>query len=149
MSRIFDEDLRAGFGTRAVHAGQRPDPSTGAIMTPIFQTSTYAQDGLGLNKGYEYARGKNPTREALERNIASLEGGRHGFAFSSGMGCLDSIMKLFKAGDEINVTGWLARDGGDWGHSREVMFKDGKKLFFGPPAGTGDGGAAPVVPVAN
>ncbi len=101
MSRIFDEDLRAGFGTRAVHAGQRPDPSTGAIMTPIFQTSTYAQEGLGQNKGYEYARGKNPTREALERNVASLEGGTHGFAFGSGMGCLDSIMKLFKAGDEI------------------------------------------------
>ncbi|MEP7347793.1 MAG: PLP-dependent transferase, partial [Gemmatimonadaceae bacterium] len=101
MSRIFDEDLKAGFGTRAVHAGQRPDPSTGAIMTPIFQTSTYAQEGLGQNKGYEYARGKNPTREALERNVASLEGGTHGFAFGSGMGCLDSIMKLFKAGDEI------------------------------------------------
>jgi cystathionine beta-lyase/cystathionine gamma-synthase len=101
MSRIFDEDLQAGFGTRAVHAGQRPDATTGAIMTPIYQTSTYAQEGLGQNKGYEYARGKNPTREALERNVASLEGGRHGFAFSSGMGCLDSIMKLFKAGDEI------------------------------------------------
>ena len=101
MSRIFDEDLQAGFGTRAVHAGQRPDPTTGAIMTPIYQTSTYAQEGLGQNKGYEYARGKNPTREALERNMASLEGGRHGFAFGSGMGCLDSIMKLFKAGDEI------------------------------------------------
>ncbi len=70
-------------------------------MTPIVQTSTYAQDALGHNKGYEYARGKNPTREALERNIASLEGGTHGFAFSSGMGCLDSIMKLFKSGDRI------------------------------------------------
>lgn len=101
MSRIFDEDLQTGFGTRAVHAGQRPDPSTGAIMTPIFQTSTYAQEGLGVNKGYEYARGKNPTREALERNIASLEGGRHGFAFGSGMGCLDSIMKLLQSGDEV------------------------------------------------
>lgn len=70
-------------------------------MTPIVQTSTYAQDALGRNKGYEYARGKNPTREALERNIASLEGGTHGFAFSSGMGCIDSIMKLFKSGDRI------------------------------------------------
>lgn len=101
MSRIFDEDLGYAFGTRAVHAGQRPDPTSGAIMTPIVQTSTYAQDALGQNKGYEYARGKNPTREALERNLASLEGGTHGFAFASGMGTLDSIMKLFKSGDRI------------------------------------------------
>ncbi len=89
------------MSTRAIHAGQRPDPLSGAIMTPIYQTSTYVQDGIGLNKGYEYARGKNPTRQALERNVATLEGGRHGFAFSSGMGCLDSIMKLFRAGDHI------------------------------------------------
>jgi cystathionine beta-lyase/cystathionine gamma-synthase len=101
MSRIFDSDLEYALGTRAIHAGQHPDPSSGAIMTPIFQTSTYAQEALGRNKGYEYARGKNPTREALERNIAALEGGTHGFAFGSGMGCLDSIMKLFKSGDRI------------------------------------------------
>lgn len=101
MTRVFDEDLNASMGTKAVHAGQRPDPTSGAIMTPIFQTSTYAQEGLGRNKGYEYARGKNPTREALERNVATLEGGRHGFAFSSGMGCLDSIMKLFRSGDHF------------------------------------------------
>lgn len=101
MSRIFDTDLQYAMSTRAIHAGQRPDPTSGAIMTPIYQTSTYAQEGLGRNKGYEYARGKNPTREALERNIASLESGTHGFAFGSGMGCLDSIMKLFKAGDRI------------------------------------------------
>ena len=74
MTRVYDEDLTAAFGTRAVHAGQRPDPLTGAIMTPVYLTSTYAQDGLGQNKGYEYARGKNPTREALERNVAALEG---------------------------------------------------------------------------
>ncbi|MEO8576579.1 MAG: cystathionine gamma-synthase [Gemmatimonadales bacterium] len=101
MARIFDEDMSAGFATRAIHAGQRPDLLSGAIMTPIYTTSTYVQEGLGENKGYEYARGKNPTREALERNVASLEGGIHGFAFSSGMGCLDSLMKLFKAGDHI------------------------------------------------
>jgi cystathionine beta-lyase/cystathionine gamma-synthase len=101
MTRIFDEDQNAGFATRAVHAGQRPDPLSGAIMTPIYTTSTYVQEGLGKNKGYEYARGKNPTREALERNVATLEGGIHGFAFSSGMGCLDSIMKLFRSGDHI------------------------------------------------
>ena len=101
MTRVFDDDLTAGFGTRAIHAGQRPEPLAGAIMTPLYLTSTYVQEGLGRNKGYEYARGKNPTREALERNVAALEGGRHGFAFASGMGCLDSIMKLFRAGDHL------------------------------------------------
>ena len=101
MTKIFDNDLEHGFGTRAIHAGQRPDPLSGAIMTPIYQTSTYVQDGLGVHKGYEYARGKNPTREALERNVAALEGGQYGFAFASGMGCLDSIMKLFRAGDHF------------------------------------------------
>lgn len=101
MTRVFDEDLNAQFGTRAIHAGQRPEMLSGAIMTPIYTTSTYVQEGLGKNKGYEYARGKNPTREALERNVAALEGGTHGFAFSSGMGCTDSIMKLFKSGDHI------------------------------------------------
>lgn len=101
MTRIFDEDMKAAFGTRAIHAGQRPDVLSGAIMTPIYTTSTYVQEGLGKNKGYEYARGKNPTREALERNVAALEGGTHGFAFSSGMGATDSIMKLFKSGDHI------------------------------------------------
>src|SRR4029078_617371 len=101
MTRIFHEDQNAGFATRAVHAGQRPDPLSGAIMTPIYTTSTYVQEGLGKNKGYEYARGRHPTREALERNVATLEGGTHGFAFSSGMGATDSIMKLFKSGDHI------------------------------------------------
>ena len=101
MTRAFDEDLSVGVGTRAVHAGQRPEPLAGAIMTPVFLTSTYVQEELGKNKGYEYARGKNPTREALERNVAALEGARHGFAFSSGMGCVDSLMKLFRAGDHV------------------------------------------------
>jgi cystathionine gamma-lyase len=101
MTRVFDDDLEAGFATRAIHAGQRPEPLAGAIMTPVYLTSTYVQDALGQNKGYEYARGKNPTREALERNVAALERGRHGFAFSSGMGCVSSIMMLFKAGDHV------------------------------------------------
>ena len=101
MTRVFDDDLDAGFATKAIHAGQRPEPLAGAIMTPVYLTSTYVQDGLGENKGYEYARGKNPTREALERNVATLEGARHGFAFSSGMGALDSIMKLFRSGDHV------------------------------------------------
>jgi len=101
MTRVFDDDLTSRFGTRAIHAGQRPDLLSGAIMPPIYQTSTYVQDGMGHHKGYEYARGKNPTREALERNVAALEGGTHGFAFASGMGCLDSIMKLFRSGDHV------------------------------------------------
>jgi cystathionine beta-lyase/cystathionine gamma-synthase len=101
MTRVFDEDLDTGLGTRAVHAGQRPEPLAGAIMTPVYLTSTYVQDELGRNKGYEYARGKNPTREALERNVAALEGARHGFAFSSGMGCVDSLMKMFRSGDHV------------------------------------------------
>src|SRR5215204_3087356 len=113
MTRVFDEDLEPGFATRAIHAGQRPEPLAGAIMTPVYLTSTYVQDALGEHKGYEYARGKNPTREALERNVAALEGGRHGFAFASGMGCLDSIMKLFRSGDHIvcgeNVYGGTSR----------------------------------------
>jgi cystathionine beta-lyase/cystathionine gamma-synthase len=101
MTRVFADDLSAAFGTRAIHAGQRPEPLAGAIMTPVYLTSTYVQEGLGRHKGYEYSRTSNPTREALERNVAALEGGVHGFAFASGTACLDSIMKLFEAGDHI------------------------------------------------
>jgi cystathionine beta-lyase/cystathionine gamma-synthase len=101
MTRRTDADARGRFATRAIHAGQAPDQMSGAIMPPIYQTSTYVHEAFGQHKGYEYARGKNPTREALERNVASLEGAQHGFAFSSGMGALDSIMKLFKSGDHI------------------------------------------------
>jgi cystathionine gamma-lyase len=101
MTKVFEEDLAAGIGTRAIHAGQRPDPLAGAIMTPVYLTSTYVQDGLGRHKGYEYARSRNPTREALERNVAALEGAQHGFAFASGTACVDSLMKLFKAGDHV------------------------------------------------
>jgi cystathionine gamma-lyase len=103
MTRILDTDLRDGPSTRAIHAGQRPDPVSGAIMTPLYLTSTYVHEEFGVHRGYEYARGKNPTREALERNVAALEGGTHGFAFGSGMGCLTSIMLLLKAGDHVVV----------------------------------------------
>lgn len=92
------------FGTRAIHAGADPDPSTGAIMTPIFQTSTYVQESPGTNKGYGYARGKNPTRDALQKNIASLEGGKHCVCFSSGMGATDAVMRMLRPGDEV-ITG--------------------------------------------
>jgi cystathionine beta-lyase/cystathionine gamma-synthase len=101
MTKVFESDRSAGFGTQAIHAGQRPEPLAGAIMTPVYLTSTYVQDALGENKGYEYARGKNPTREALERNVATLEGGTHGFAFASGVGATDTIMKLLKSGDHV------------------------------------------------
>jgi cystathionine gamma-lyase len=103
MTQIHPDDLEHGFATRAVHAGQAPDPLSGAVMTPIYQTSTYAQEGLGRHKGYEYARTQNPTREAFERCVASLEGGTHGFAFGSGLAALDAVLKLFKAGDHVVV----------------------------------------------
>ncbi len=93
-----------GFGTRAIHAGQEPDETTGAIMTPIFQTSTYVQESPGKHKGYAYARGKNPTRSALEQNIASLEKAKYGLCFSSGMGAIDTVIKLLKPGDEVIAT---------------------------------------------
>ncbi|MCA6434995.1 MAG: cystathionine gamma-synthase [Bacteroidetes bacterium] len=92
------------FGTKAIHAGAEPDPSTGAIMTPIFQTSTYVQESPGKHKGYAYARGKNPTREALQKNIAALESAKHCLCFSSGMGSMDAVIKLLRPGDEV-ITG--------------------------------------------
>lgn len=90
-----------GFSTDAIHAGQTPDPSTGAVMVPIFQTSTYVQEGLGKHKGYEYARTQNPTREALERNVAALEQGNHGIAFSSGLAAIGAVLQTLKAGDHV------------------------------------------------
>jgi cystathionine gamma-lyase/cystathionine beta-lyase len=92
------------FATKALHAGIEPDPTTGAIMTPIYQTSTYVQASPGNHKGYAYARGKNPTRSQLEKNIAALENAKYGLCFSSGMGSIDAIIKLLKPGDEV-ITG--------------------------------------------
>src|SRR5919197_4926751 len=101
MTEISRDDLSARFATRAVHAGKIADPLAGAVMTPIYQTSTYVQDGLGRHKGYEYARTRNPTRDALERNVAALEGGLHGFAFGSGLAALDAVLKLLSSGDHV------------------------------------------------
>ena len=101
MTRILPTDHEHAFGTRAVHAGQVREPLSGAVMTPIYQTSTYVQEGLGKHKGYEYARTQNPTREAWERCVASLEGAEHGFAFASGLASLDATLKLLKAGDHV------------------------------------------------
>jgi len=94
----------ARFSTICIHAGQAPDEGTGAIITPIFQTSTYVQDELGRHKGYEYARTQNPTRSALEGNIAAIEGGKAAFAFASGMAAIDAITTLLQSGDHVVVT---------------------------------------------
>ena len=94
----------ARFSTVCIHAGQEPDPSTGAIITPIYQTSTYVQEALGKHKGYEYARTQNPTRSALEANLAAMENGRAAFAFASGMAATGAVMTLLKAGDQVVVT---------------------------------------------
>jgi cystathionine beta-lyase/cystathionine gamma-synthase len=93
-----------GFSTDAIHVGQEPDPATGAIIVPIYQTSTYVQEELGRHKGYEYSRTANPTRVALERNLARLEAGQFGFAFASGMAAINAVLTLFKSGDHV-VTG--------------------------------------------
>lgn len=94
----------ARFSTVCLHAGQEPDPSTGAIITPIYQTSTYVQDELGKHKGYEYGRTQNPTRTALERNVAAIEGGAAGFAFASGMAAIGAVATMLKAGDHVVVS---------------------------------------------
>lgn len=93
-----------GFATLAIHSGQEPDSATGAVTVPIYQTSTYAQDGLGKHKGYEYARTQNPTRHALELNIAALEGAKYGFAFASGMAAIDATLRLVKSGEHVVVS---------------------------------------------
>ncbi len=92
------------FATQAIHAGNQPDPTTGAVSVPIYQTSTYAQEGLGKHKGFEYARTQNPTRLALEKNLAALEGGQAAFAFASGMAAINVVMTLLKAGDHVIVS---------------------------------------------
>lgn len=92
-----------GFSTIAIHAGNEPDSATGAVSVPIYQTSTYAQKGLGKHKGFEYARTQNPTRLALEQNIAALEGAKYGYAFASGMSAIDACLKLVRSGDHVIV----------------------------------------------
>src|SRR5690606_6914089 len=102
MTRVNPDSNSHRIGTLAVHAGPEPDPVAGAVMPPIFQTSTYVQDALGApHRGYEYARTSNPTRQALERTIAALEGGTHGFAFGSGLAALDTTLKLLRPGDHV------------------------------------------------
>jgi cystathionine beta-lyase/cystathionine gamma-synthase len=95
------DDSATHFNTRAVHAGMEPDPATGAVMTPIYQTSTYAQTGINEHRGYDYARTDNPTRSALQTALAALEGGRYGLAFSSGMAAIDTLLRLVAPGQRV------------------------------------------------
>jgi cystathionine beta-lyase len=116
------------FATKAIHAGIKPDIGTGAIMTPIFQTSTYVQKSPGDHKGFEYSRTQNPTRQALEQNLAALENGQHGLCFSSGMAAIDCILKLLKPGDEVISTNDLY--GGTYRIFTKVFSKYGIKFHF-------------------
>ena len=118
------------FGTKAIHAGIEPDPATGAIMTPIYQTSTYVQASPGDHKGYEYSRTHNPTRTALQNNLAALENGKHGICFSSGLGAIDAVIKLFNPGDEIISTNDLY--GGTYRLFTKVYERYGIKFKFVP-----------------
>lgn len=120
------------FGTKAIHAGVEPDPSTGAIMTPIYQTSTYVQKSPGDHLGYEYSRTHNPTRTALQNSLAALENGKHGICFSSGLGAIDAVIKLFNPGDEIISTNDLY--GGTYRLFTKVFEKYGIKFHFVPMA---------------
>ncbi|WP_416866638.1 MAG: cystathionine gamma-synthase [Imperialibacter sp.] len=116
------------FGTKAIHAGAEPDPSTGAIMTPIYQTSTYVQEAPGKNKGYEYARSQNPTREALETALAALENGKFGLCFSSGVAATDAVIKLLAPGDEVIAASDMY--GGTYRLFTKVFEKFGIKFHF-------------------
>ncbi|WP_421765681.1 cystathionine gamma-synthase [Ekhidna sp.] len=116
------------FGTKALHSGIEPDPSTGAIMTPIFQTSTYVQERPGVNKGFEYARTKNPTRSALEKNIASLENAKFGRCFASGMSATETVIKTLRPGDEVVCTSDLY--GGSFRLFSKLFAEFGIKFSF-------------------
>lgn len=116
------------FATKAIHAGVHPDPATGAIMTPIYQTSTYVQDGVGNHKGYEYSRTQNPTRHALEKNIAAIENGKHGACFGSGLAAIDCIIKMLNPGDEVISTNDLY--GGSYRIFNTIFAKYGIVFHF-------------------
>jgi cystathionine beta-lyase/cystathionine gamma-synthase len=116
------------FATKAIHAGQHPDPTNGAVMTPVYLTSTYAQPEIGKNKGYEYSRVSNPTRDALEKNIAALEGGKYGMAFGSGMAAIDAVFRLLKPGDHVLVSDSVY--GGTYRIAKMVLEEYGLKFDF-------------------
>ena len=116
------------FGTKVIHAGVQPDSATGAIMTPIYQTSTYVQDGVGNHKGYEYSRTLNPTRHALENNLAAIENGKYGACFGSGLAAIDCIIKMLNPGDEVVSTNDLY--GGTYRIFKTIFEKYGIKFHF-------------------
>src|SRR5882757_10225619 len=116
------------LATKIIHAGATPDPGTGAIMTPIFQTSTYGQEAPGKNKGYEYARSQNPTRKALEEAFAIIENGKHGLAFSSGVAATDAVIKLLQPGDEVIAANDMY--GGTYRLFAKVFEKFGIKFHY-------------------
>jgi len=116
------------FGTKAIHAGVRPDSATGAIMTPIYQTSTYVQEAIGVHKGYEYSRTKNPTRNALENALAALENGKYGACFGSGLAAIDCVIKMLNPGDEVISTNDLY--GGSYRMFKTIFEKYGIKFTF-------------------
>jgi cystathionine beta-lyase len=122
------EDQKMKFGTKAIHAGVHPDEATGAIMTPIYQTSTYVQPEIGVNKGYAYSRTQNPTRHALEKNIAAIENGKYGACFGSGLAAIDCILKMLNTGDEVISTNDLY--GGSYRLFKTVFEKYGIKFHF-------------------
>jgi cystathionine gamma-lyase len=116
------------FGTKAIHAGLEPDSATGAIMTPIYQTSTYIQDGIGNHKGFEYSRTGNPTRQALESNLAAIENGKYGACFGSGLAAIDCVIKMLNPGDEVISTNDLY--GGSYRIFKTIFEKYGIKFHF-------------------
>src|SRR3954468_13354780 len=154
MTRILPHDHEHGFATRSVHAGQIVEPLAGAVMTPIYQTSTYVQEGLGRHKGYEYARTQNPTRATLERNLAAIEGGKAAFAYASGMAAITAITTMLRSGDHVvvsdNVYGGTFRlfeqvltryqlsftyvDTGDLDATHRAFTPDTKMLFVETPS---------------
>jgi cystathionine beta-lyase len=124
----FTKNYQMKFATKAIHAGVQPDPATGAIMTPIYQTSTYVQDGVGNHKGYEYSRTLNPTRHALEQNIAAIENGKYGACFGSGLAAIDCVIKMLNPGDEVISTNDLY--GGSYRIFKTIFEKYGIKFHF-------------------
>lgn len=137
-------ERRFGFGTRAIHAGQSPDPTTGAVMTPIYMTSTYVQQAPGVHKGFEYSRTQNPTRFALQDCLASLEGGKHGLVFASGLAATSTIIQLLDAGDHV-----IAGDdlyGGTFRLFDKVFRRHGMEFSYVDPVGGGDAVKAALRP---
>jgi len=117
-----------GFATDAIHVGQEPDPATGAIVAPVYQTSTYVQEALGKDKGYDYARTNHPNRKALERCVAKLEGGSHAYVFTSGMAGIDAVFRLLRPGDHVVVS--EAVYGGVYRLATQLLVQFGLEFSF-------------------